>query len=109
MATGKFAISGLRVFGKGKGSVPKLVKGFIVLRQEDDKRNAWLKWYPESGAQGYHIHFGIAPDKLYSSIMVYGKNEYYLKALDKSTTYYFSIEPFNENGIGQRTAVMKVE
>jgi xylan 1,4-beta-xylosidase len=41
--------------------------------------------------------------------MVYGKNEYYLKALDKNTTYYFSIEPFNENGIGQRTAVMKVE
>ena len=109
MATGKFAISGLRVFGRGKGKVPNSVKGFIVLRQEDDKRNAWLKWYPESGAQGYHIHFGVAPDKLYSSIMVYGKNEYYLKALDKSTTYYFSIEPFNENGVGQRTAVMKVE
>lgn len=85
------------------------MKGFIVLRQEDDKRNAWLKWYPESEAQGYNIHFGVAPDKLYSSVMVYGKNEYYLKALDKSTTYYFSIEPFNENGIGQRTAVIKVE
>ncbi|WP_428654024.1 family 43 glycosylhydrolase [Runella sp.] len=109
MATGKFAISGLRVFGKGKGVMPKSVKGFIILRQEDDKRNAWLKWYPESEAQGYNIHFGIAPDKLYSSIMVYGKNEYYLKALDKSTTYYFSIEPFNENGSGQRTEVMKVE
>ena len=109
MATGKFAISGLRVFGKGKGKVPNAVKGFVVLRQEDDKRNAWLKWYPESGAQGYNIHYGIAPDKLYSSVMVYNKNEYYLKALDKNTTYYLSIEPFNENGIGQRTAVMKVE
>jgi hypothetical protein len=73
MATGKFAISGLRVFGKGKGKTPNAVKGFVVLRQEDDKRNAWLKWYPESGAQGYHIHYGIAPDKLYSNVMVYGK------------------------------------
>jgi len=62
-----------------------------------------------SGAQGYHLHYGIAPDKLYTSIMVLGKNEYNLKALDRNTTYYFSIEPFNENGIGTKTKVMKVE
>ncbi|MCU0338325.1 MAG: family 43 glycosylhydrolase [Spirosomaceae bacterium] len=108
MATGKFALSGLRVFGKGKGKVPEQVKGFIVLRQEDDKRNAWLKWYPVSGAQGYHLYYGIAPDKLYNSIMVLGKNDYNLKSLDKNTTYYFSIEPFNENGTGPRTPASKV-
>jgi hypothetical protein len=109
MANGKFAISGLRVFGKGNGTAPADVKNFIVLRQQSDKRNAWLKWYPSNDAYAYNIYYGIAPDKLYTSIMVYNAAEYYLKTLDKSTTYYFSIEPINENGIGKRSLVMKVE
>jgi xylan 1,4-beta-xylosidase len=79
------------------------------LRQENDKRNAWLRWYPTTNAYAYNIWYGIAPNKLYQSIMVYGKNEYYLKAMDKSTTYYFSIEAINENGVGERTKVMTIE
>lgn len=109
MANGKFAISGLRVFGKGNGAVPAQVKNFIVLRQQSDKRNCWMKWYPSTDAYAYNIYYGIAPDKLYNSIMVYDVNEYYLKALGKNTTYYFTIEPINENGIGKRTDVIKVE
>ncbi|HJT73757.1 MAG TPA: family 43 glycosylhydrolase [Chitinophaga sp.] len=109
MANGKFAISGLRVFGKGKGKAPDQVEHFIVFRQESDKRNAWMKWEAPADAYAYNIYYGIAPDKLYSSIMVYDANEYYLKALDKNTTYYFAIEAINENGIGKRTAVMKVQ
>jgi hypothetical protein len=109
MANGKFAISGLRVFGKGNGMPPSDVKNFMVLRQQADKRNAWLKWYPSNDAYAYNIYYGIAPDKLYTSIMVYNAAEYYLKTLDKNTTYYFSIEPINENGVGKRSPVMKVE
>lgn len=109
MATGKFAISGLRVFGKGNGAVPDSVEQFLVLRQQSDKRNTYMKWHLNTQAQGYHIYYGIAPDKLYTSILVYGKPEYYLKALDKNTTYYFAIEPFNENGVGPRSAVVKVD
>ncbi len=44
MPTGKFAISGLRVFGKGSGEKPDTVKQFIVLRSENDSRNALIKW-----------------------------------------------------------------
>ncbi|MCF6405656.1 family 43 glycosylhydrolase [Chitinophaga filiformis] len=109
MANGKFAISGLRVFGKGTGAPPAGIRNFIVLRQQSDKRNAWLKWYPANDAYACNIYYGIAPDKLYTSIMVYNASEYYLKTLDKNTTYYFSIEPINENGVGQRSPVMKVE
>ena len=109
MAAGKFALSGLRVFGKGKGSVPDTVKGFLVLRQENDKRNAWLRWYPVTKATAYNIWYGIAPDKLYQSIMIYGKNEYYLKYMDKNTPYFFCIEPINENGVGTRTSIIKAE
>jgi len=109
MANGKFAISGLRVFGKGTGNVPGEVKNFMVLRQESDKRNCWIKWFPSNDAYAYNIYYGIAPDKLYNSIMVYNTSEYYLKSLGKNTTYYFTIEPINENGIGKRTTIIKSE
>jgi hypothetical protein len=107
MAAGDFALSGLRVFGLGHGAKPDTVKGFMVLRQEKDKRNAWLRWHPLSTATAYNIWYGIAPDKLYQSVMVYGKNEYYLKAMDKNTAYYFCIEAVNENGVGQKTIVIE--
>jgi hypothetical protein len=109
MPSGKFAISGLRVFGLGKGSVPDTVKEFIALRGNSERRNAWLKWQTSNNATGYTIYTGTAPDKLYTSIMVYGSNEYYFSAMEKDQPYYFCIEPFNENGIGKRTTVMKVE
>ena len=48
MPTGKFAISGLRVFGKGAGQKPDTVKQFIVLRSENDSRNALIKWIPST-------------------------------------------------------------
>lgn len=109
MPTGKFAISGFRVFGKGKGTVPDEVKHFVVLRGDSERRNSWLKWEVNSTATGYTIYTGTTPDKLYTSIMVYGDNEYYFSGMEKNQPYYFQIEPFNENGVGKRTAVVKVE
>ncbi|WEK37073.1 MAG: family 43 glycosylhydrolase [Candidatus Pseudobacter hemicellulosilyticus] len=107
--TGKFAISGLRVFGQGHGSKPDTAKTFLVLRTEKDKRSAWIKWSPVDNAFAYNIYTGIAPDKLYSCIMVHGSNEYYFKGMDKDLPYYFCIESINENGVSPRTAVIKVE
>ena len=101
MAAGKFAISGLRVFGNGHGTKPEKVKDFIVLRGEHDRRSAWLKWRHVSNATGYVIYSGVAPDKLYTSVMVYGTNDYYFKSMDTDKTYYFKIEAFNENGRGE--------
>jgi xylan 1,4-beta-xylosidase len=109
MPGGKFAISGLRVFGNGNGSKPDTVKQFIVLRTEKDKRNAWLKWRPVDHAYAYNIYMGMAPDKLYNCIMVYSANEYYCKAMDKEKPCYFSIEAINENGVSARSQVIKAE
>jgi len=106
MAAGKFAISGLRLFGNGHGTKPNKIKDFVVLRGEHDSRSAWLKWRHDSNATGYVIYSGIAPDKLYTSVMVYGNNDYYFKSMDKDKTYYFQIEAFNENGIGERTGTL---
>lgn len=109
MPGGKFAISGLRVFGNGTGDKPNEVKQFIVLRTEKDKRSAWLKWSPVNNAYAYNIYMGIAPDKLYNCVMVYSANEYYCKAMDKEKPYYFTIEAINENGVSARSKVVKVE
>ena len=109
MPNAKFAISGLRVFGKGVGVNPGTVQNFVPLRGDSERRNAWLKWAVNPNATGYHIYFGSDPNKLYNSVMVYGVSEYYVTALEKDQPYYFQIEAFNENGIGPRTEVRKAD
>nr|WP_214448549.1 family 43 glycosylhydrolase [Flavihumibacter rivuli] len=102
MPTGKFAISGLRVFGKGNGKAPEEVEQFFILRTEKDKRSAWIKWKPVDDAYAYNIYYGTHPDKLYNCIMVHDANDYYFKGMDREKTYYFTIEAINENGISNR-------
>jgi len=109
MPGGKFAISGLRVFGNGNGPTPDTVKSFMVLRTEKDKRSAWIKWQPVNNAYAYNIYFGTSPDKLYNCIMVHNANEYYFKGMDKLQPYYFSIVAINENGMSAGTKVLKTE
>jgi xylan 1,4-beta-xylosidase len=113
MPTGTFALSGFRVFGSGAGEKPNAVQNFIPLRSgpkvKGERRNVWFKWQVEPQADGYNIYFGKSTDKLYGSIMVYGKNEYYFNGLDRSEVYYFQIEAFNNNGIGPRSEIKKSE
>ena len=113
MPTGKFAISGFRVFGKGSGEKQSEVKGFMPLRSgpkvKGERRNVWFKWQQGQNADGYVIYFGKSPDKLYGSIMIYGKTEYYFNGLDKSDAYYFQIEAFNNNGIGPKSEIRKAD
>ncbi len=109
MPTGKFAISGFRVFGNGMGPKPDTVTHFIVLRSETDSRNALIKWFAVNAAYAYNIYWGIAPDKLYNSVMVYNDNQYYFKPMDRGRIYYFSIEAINENGVSARTQPNEVK
>lgn len=95
------AMGNIRVFGLGRGKKPATVKGFTVVR-EADERNGRISWKAVKGAQGYNVLWGVAPDKLYSSWMVYGDNSLDLRALTVGQKYYFAIEAFNENGISQR-------
>lgn len=109
MPTGKFALSGFRIFGNGMGEKPGKVEQFIVLRTEKDKRSAFIKWKPVDNAFAYHIYYGTEPDKLYTSIMVHSNNEYWMKAMDSQKTYYYCIESINENGTSSRSPVIKVD
>ena len=68
-----------------------------------------ITWSDQPNCQGYNVLWGIAPEKLYSSWMVYDKNSLELKSLSVDQTYYFAIEAFNENGISERTKIVKVD
>ena len=105
--TPHLSISDLRVFGRGKGKVPKAVKGLQVTRKTD-RREAVISWDTRLNCQGYNILWGIAPDKLYSSWLVYEKATLDLKSLNTDQTYYFAIEAFNENGISERSGIIKI-
>ncbi len=109
MPTGKFAISGFRVFGKGHGPEPEAVKEFMVLRTEKDKRSGWIRWNPVSTAFAYNIYYGVAPDKLYNCIMVHDANQYWFAGMDRTKAYYYTIESINENGVSKRFPVIKAE
>jgi hypothetical protein len=102
------AISGLRVFGVGGGKQPAAIKNVKVVRQTD-RRDAMITWDAVANCQGYNIFWGIAADKLYNSWMVYDKNELLLKSLSTNQQYYFSVEPFNEHGVGPSSKVLAVQ
>lgn len=102
------AICGFRVFGKGNGAAPKTPANFKVNRKAD-RRDALLTWSAVNGSQGYNIKWGIAPNKLYNSWLIYDKNELNLKSLSTDQAYYFSIEAFNENGVSKPSLPQKVK
>ena len=105
---GKFSIYDLRIFGNKKGEMPNEVLD-IVAERDDDTRRANVKWRKDDSTTGYVVNYGISPEKLYSSIMVYGENSFRLTALNKGVSYYISIDSFNETGItkGSEIAIIK--
>ncbi len=105
--SGKFAISGFRVFGQAPGAVPSQVENFIALRGESERRAVWLKWQPMQEATGFVVRWGVDPAKLYSSMMIYGQNECVIRTLNRDQEYYFQIEAFNESGIGPRSSIVE--
>ena len=102
------AISDIRIFGKGYGKAPKKPRNFSVKREED-RRDALISWNSVKESQGYNILWGIAPDKLYNSWLVYNQNKLELKSLNTDQDYYVTIEAFNENGISERLPSLHIE
>lgn len=101
-------LSEIRIFGVGKGKQPSKVKN-AKYNRHDDRRDITIQWDRINNAQGYNVRWGIAPDKLYSSWMVYGNNELLLKALNKNQVYYFAIESFNENGVSELSEIKRID
>ena len=71
----------------------------LTAERYDDGKSVDLKWEAVDGAQGYNVRWGIAPDKLYSSWLLYDDNELTLRCLVRGQEYYIQVEAFNSNGI----------
>lgn len=100
----QFAISGLRVFGLDReGTKPSQVE--VTEAQRLDELEAHVSWNPVSGAMGYNVRYGIAPDKLYNSYLLYDQKELYLTTLNKGTEYWCCVDSFNESGITEGSII----
>ena len=89
-------ISGLRVFGNGEGAKPAQAE---AAGARVDALDAKITWKHIEKAQGYNVRYGVAPDKLYLSWLVYAADEVTLSTLTAGQEYYVCVDSFNENGI----------
>lgn len=106
---GTFAIAGLRVFGKGPGTLPGKVAGFSISRMQNDKREVKLTWKKNDNAVGYNIRYGEAADKLYHTYQVMDTDSLTIRSLNRNQKYYFTINAFNETGISKGTDEVVVQ
>ena len=93
-------VCGLRVFGRGNGSAPAEVQG--VKAERRGNLDMLVSWDADDAA-GHNILWGYAPDKLYHSYMVLGRNEQNIGALMTGEPVFYRVDTFNENGITEGT------
>jgi len=96
---GTFAISDLRIFGKGSTLMTSGVDSIKLQRSAIDPRIIKLTWKKQLNATGYNIRFGTKPDKLYRSYEVYGDTTVTIHSLNKHQSCFFEVDVFDENGI----------
>ena len=89
-------ISGLRIFGNGSGEKCEVAQ---AKAERVGDLEAVISWKPIENAQGCNVRYGIAPDKLYMSWLVYSADEVKLTTLIKGQEYYVCVDSFNESGI----------
>ena len=96
---GRFAVKALRVFGNPDETTWTKVdaENIKVVRDELDRRNAHLLWDQVEGAEGYIVRYGIDPDKLYNSYMVYWDSYLDVPSLNVDSEYYWEVEAFSTN------------
>lgn len=93
---GRFAVSGLRVFGLGGGQPPAEV---TPVARRTGPMNAQVSWPAALKATGYNLRYGLAADKLYSSWQLGAQTSHDLGALNTGHEYWIAVDSFNENGI----------
>jgi hypothetical protein len=105
--SGKFSLSGFRVFGRGNSELPDEVSGVQVQRQNNDKRRFSLNWNKQENITGYLVRWGTAANKLNHSTMAFD-NQWEAGCFNSDSSYFFSIDAFNENGIKQGNTIYTI-
>ena len=98
---GRFAVSGLRVFGLTDGAKPSAITPTV---ERTDELTATLAWEPAPGAVGYNVRYGTSPEKLYHSWLVYDRSELVVGSLNADVPYWFAVDSFNGAGVTQGAA-----
>ena len=106
-AEGKFAVSGLRIFGKGSGAAPLKAPAFTAERNAD-AREMKVEWRAVPGAEGYFVRFGVSPEALHPHWQVIGETQAVIRCLTAGVRYYVQMDAYNENGIAQGTETQTV-
>ena len=97
-------VSGLRLFGKGKGEKSKAPKATIKQISELD---FVVSVEQADDVLGYNILWGHRPDKLYHSYLVMGSlDSKRIGAIIKGKETYVRVDAFNENRITQGEVIM---
>lgn len=107
--SGKFSVSGFRIFGKMNKPLPEKINIPDIQRPEDNRRTVNLTWEKSKGAMGYNIRFGSHKNKLYQTYQVYGNNQVSINILNTDQAYFFSIDSFNEAGVTKGTEISEVK
>ena len=91
----KFCMKDLRVFGNPYSAGSVKAGDVKVVRNPEDRREAQLMWEPVPGADGYIVRYGIEPDKLYNSYILYDANYIDIHSLNTESEYFFEVESFD--------------
>jgi xylan 1,4-beta-xylosidase len=103
-----FSVSGLRLFGSGMGQPPARVDGLAAQRLPE-RRHASLSWNAVADADFYIIRYGIAPDRLFSNVQIYGQTTYNLPGLNTDVVYYATVDAVNDSGIMKGTQTVEIK
>lgn len=107
-AGGKFALSGLRVFGNARGTAPAAPEGLTVKRPASDERTVKLSWNAVDGAEGYIVRFGYDPEVLNLSHQVIDSTKAELRMLSMGVDYWFTVDSYNSSGYTKGTTLQHV-
>jgi xylan 1,4-beta-xylosidase len=107
--SGTFALADLRVFGKGRGTLPSRIQKLKIDRSATDRCIVNLKWDKNPDAIGFNIRYGAQKDKLYHNYQVLGADSVTIRSLNSLSKYYFSVDAFNENGVTEGSRIISVE
>ncbi|WP_368562594.1 family 43 glycosylhydrolase [Pseudoxanthomonas sp. UTMC 1351] len=103
------AISDVRVFGNADGKAPAAPAAITAVRDADPRAVA-VRWREVSGAVGYNVRWGVAPDRLYSTYQIFADQGTHLelRALNVGVSYFVAVEAFDENGVSRLSKVVAV-
>lgn len=96
---GNFAMTGFRVFGHEDGEKPAKAENVVIDRDKNDGCTVSISWDKAEGAVGYNVRWGIAPDKLYHSTLVYDDNTLLMHCLNDGVPYFIQVDSFSGCGI----------